>query len=237
MRTKPQVSRDRARRDAGDADPLRPELLGEGLGEVDQRCLGRAVVDTPPSGSKKAFTEATLTIVPVRGGAMCLTAARVARSAAKKLSSRDAAKSASVRLRNPSVRSVRRRRCSPGRRCDRAAQRRRPPVAPGRRLGKVDGDRRDPVESVQRVGRPCARNYERPLHRRALAATARPMPLLAPVTTATLPASSRSMDRNVAAAALQAARGRAGLSGYGLIGDSGYIAKPGVRARCGAGSD
>ena len=51
---------------------------------------------TAPSGWKNALTEVTLTIVPSPCGIIAATAARVARSAAKKFSSSEAWKSASL---------------------------------------------------------------------------------------------------------------------------------------------
>src|ERR1700733_108607 len=49
----PEVGGDRARRDGVDADAVRAELLGEGLGQVDQGRLGGAVVDGGAVGLEK----------------------------------------------------------------------------------------------------------------------------------------------------------------------------------------
>src|SRR4051812_69964 len=138
-----------------------------------------------------------LTIAPPPWSTIATSAARVARSVVKKLRSSAHWKSASSRARNPSSR----RRTAPTlltrtstRPCSSMARRIRlaGPSAPAR--STATGSTRS-IPSIASVVRAAARTCA-PSAASAFA-TARPMPLLAPVTTATLSLSPRSITRTI----------------------------------------
>ena len=132
-------------------------------------------------------------MVPSPRGVIAATAARIARSAEKKLSSSEAWKSASLTFDEAVEAQLHA--------ADIVDQHVEPAVLldgvvdePGRALGveEVDREGLDALEALQGrdVRAPATTSAPSAASSRA---TARPMPLLAPVTTATLPDSSRSM--------------------------------------------
>src|SRR5215204_3955799 len=150
---------------------------------------------TSPSGWKNALREATFTITPSLRGIIAATAARVARNAAKKLSCIEASKSASLVCRKPSTRnrtpptlltstSTRpcRSRACPTSRSD----------PPGSTRSTSNALTRSMSSNESIVSAPATTSAPSAASIRVIA---RPIPLLAPVTTATLPVSSRSMTR------------------------------------------
>ena len=75
--------------------PCGRELLGQRLGHVEQRRLGRAVVDDRAVGLEEGVDGGDVDDRAAAAGIIAATAARVARSAEKKFSSSAASKSAS----------------------------------------------------------------------------------------------------------------------------------------------
>ena len=148
---------------------------------------------TAPSGWKNALTDVTLTMVPSPRGIIAATAARIARSAEKKLSSSEAWKSASLTFAKPSRRS-----CTPptlltstsSRPCCSTAWSTSRAGPSGSIRSTAKGSTPSRPSRGATVRAPATTSAPSAASSRA---TARPMPLLAPVTTATLPASSRSM--------------------------------------------
>src|SRR3954471_24623146 len=150
----------------------------------------------PASGWKNALTEATLTIAPPPVSSIAVTAARVARSALKKFSCIAHSNSSSLVPRKPSTRrrtaptlftSTSTRPCSCRARPTSCAG----PSGAARSTGTAVTRSSPSRVSVPRA--PATTRAPSPARVRVIAS---PMPLLAPVTTATLPSSPRSMVRS-----------------------------------------
>src|SRR5438270_7401787 len=144
-----------------------------------------------------------LTIAPSPRRSIADTAARVARSAAKKLSSNEASKSASLVARNPSRRSL-----TPPTLFTSTSRRPWPSTALPTSCAGPSGWTRSPATGVTRSIPSSSSTVRAPAKTCAPSAasmrvTARPIPLLAPVTTAIFPFSSRS---NVLLVALPSCR-------------------------------
>ena len=195
MVAEPEVGRHRPRRDVVDADALRAELLRQGLGEVEQRRLGGAVVDHAAVRLEERVDRRDVDDRARRpASSIWATAARVARSAAKKLSCIDALEVVVAHVEEavePELRAADV--------VDEDVDASVPSTAVvdeslrAAGLDEVDGDRGDAVDSLERVDVCALRRRRGRLRLRASCTIARPMPLLPPVTTATLPSSSRSM--------------------------------------------
>src|SRR5215469_13959926 len=146
------------------------------------------------SGWKKALTDATLTIAPLRFLTISVRAARLARSAMKKFICIAQAKSSSVVPNNPSVRM----RTAPTlltstsmRPCSSAACRTSCAGPSGAVRSTATGVTPLSPSRVSVVSEPATTCAPSPARARVVAI---PMPLPAPVTTATLPARFNSMD-------------------------------------------